>query len=179
MAGKKKTPAPPVWYSPQAYLAADELDTGDWLLNLALRGWLHREPQARTEDALRHVGPVLRRGDDAQIARMHNADVHRWVDSFKPGEWDDAWEAIDEAVERPSLPSDVWNALRSGRVGSGVESLGLSALYVFEQKLPERVRAEGRRMQRRVRSGDGLLESLHAGGFPLQGVPFLLLFQRG
>jgi hypothetical protein len=90
---------------------------------------------------------VLRRGDDAQIIRMHTADVHRWVYSFKSSEWDDAFRAFDEACERPSLPSDVWNALRTGRVRSGVEPVSVGAFYLLEKMLPDDIRAEGARLQ--------------------------------
>lgn len=148
MAGQKQTPAPPAWYRPESYHSAEDLDAGDWLLNLSVRSWLHRHPQAQTEDALRYVGPVLRRGDDAQIICMHKADIHRWVYSFNGSEWDDAFKAFDEACRRPSLPSDVWGALRTGKVGVGVEPLSVNALYVFEGMLPDEVRAEGARMQR-------------------------------
>lgn len=147
MAGKKRTPAPPEWYVPEAYRSAEELDAGDWLLNLTLRRWMHGVAQPQTEDALRHAGPVLRRGDDHQIKRMHLADVHRWVYSFGSTEWEDPFGAFDEACRRPSLPSDVWNALRTGRVRSGIESLSVSALYVFEKMLPEEIRARGKRLQ--------------------------------
>lgn len=148
MAGKKRTPTPPAWYRPEAYCAAQDLDAGDWLLNLAIRSWLHRDPQARTEEALREVGPVLRRGDDDQIIRMHAADGHRWVYSFKSTEWEDPFSALDEACRRPSLPSDVWNALQTGSVRSGIEPLSVSALYVFEKMLPDDIRAEGERLKR-------------------------------
>ena len=150
MSGKKHTPVPPVWYQPEAYRSAEDLDAGDWLLNLTLRCWLHSDPQEMTEEALRCVGPVLRRGDHSQIIRMHRNDTHRWVYSFNSSEWDDAFEAFDEACERPSLPGDVWDALRTGRVRSGVDPLSVSGLYLFEKMLPEDVRAEGARMQRGV-----------------------------
>ncbi len=147
MAGKKRTPAPPEWYVPEAYRSAEDLDAGDWLLNLTLRRWLHGDAQPQTEDALRRAGPVLRRGDDPQIKRMHLADVHRWVYSFGSSEWDDPFGAFDEACQRPSLPSDVWNALRTGKVRSGIEPLSVSALYVFEKMLPEDIRTRGVRLQ--------------------------------
>ena len=147
MAGKKRTPAPPEWYVPEAYRSVEDLDAGDWLLNLTFRCWLHRGAPPQTEDALRRAGPVLRRGDDPQIKRMHLADVHRWVYSFGSSEWDDPFGAFDEACQRPSLPSDVWNALRTGKVRSGVEPLSVSALYVFEKMLPEDIRARGVRLQ--------------------------------
>lgn len=148
MAGKKRTPAPPAWYQPEAYRSAHNLDAGDWLLNLTTRSWLHREPHAQTEEALREVGPVLRRGDDAQIIRMHTADKHRWVHTFKSTEWEDPFAELAEACKRPSLPSDVWNALQTGSVRSGVEPLSVSALYVFEKMLPDDLRAEGERLKR-------------------------------
>lgn len=148
MVGKKRTPEPPPWYILGAYAGAHELDAGDWLLNLALRSWLNRDPKMRTEEALRSVGPLLRRNDAAQIIRMHRADEHRWVDSFSSSEWDDAFDAFDEAKKRPSLPSDVWHALGTGTVGSGIEPLTLSGLYVFEKRLPEKVRAAGAHLQR-------------------------------
>ncbi len=148
MSGKKQTPVPPAWYQPEAYRSAEDLDAGDWLLNLALRCWLQSEPLEQTEEALRCVGPVLRRNDDSQIIRMHKKDVHRWVYSFNSSEWDDAFKAFDEACDRPSLPSDVWEALRTGRVRSGVDPLSVSGLYVFEKMLPDNVRAEGALLQR-------------------------------
>jgi hypothetical protein len=147
MAGKKQTPAAPAWYKPEGYRSAEELDVGDWLLNLTLRCWLHRHRHEQTEDALRSVGPVLRRGDDFQIIRMHKADMHRWVKTFKDSEWVDAFDSFEEALERPSLPSDVWGALQTGRVKTGVESLSVNALYLFEKMLPNELRAEGVRMQ--------------------------------
>lgn len=147
MAGRKRTPAPPEWYSPERYQDADELDNGDWLLNLTLRSWLHREVQSRTEDALRRAGPVLRREDGPQIKRMHSLDLHRWIYAFDWSEWEDPIEAFDDACKRPSLPQDVWDALRTGKVRSGVEPLSVSALYLFEKKLPEDIRARGARLQ--------------------------------
>lgn len=147
MAGKKRTPAPPEWYLPEAYRSAEDLDVGDWLLNLTLRRWLHGGAQPQTEDALRRAGPVLRRGDNHQIKRMHVADLHRWVYSFGSSEWDDPFGAFDEACRRPSLPSDVWAALRTGKVRSGIEPLSVGALYVFEKMLPEEIRARGVRLQ--------------------------------
>jgi hypothetical protein len=147
MAGKKQTPLPPAWYRPEGYRGAEKLDAGDWLLNLTLRCWLHRQPQEQTEQALRSAGPVLRRGDVSQIIRMHKADVHRWVNVFKNSEWVNFLDALDEACKRPSLPSDVWGALQTGRVKTGVESLSVNALYLFEKMLPNELRAEGVRMQ--------------------------------
>ena len=147
MAGKKRTPAPPEWYLPEAYRSAEDIDAGDWLLNLTLRCWLHGGAQPQTEDALRGAGPVLLRGEYPQIKRMHLADVHRWVYSFGSSEWDDPFGAFDEACRRPSLPSDVWAALRTGKVRSGIEPLSVSALYVFEKMLPEEIRARGVRLQ--------------------------------
>ena len=147
MAGKKRTPEPPEWYHPEAYVSAEDLDTGDWLLNLTLRCWLHRAMQPQTEAALRHAGPVLRRNDDLQLKQMHLADVHRWVYSFDWGEWADPWEALDDACERPSVPSDVWGALRTGVVRSGIDPLSVSALYAFEKMLPEEIRERGVQMQ--------------------------------
>ena len=147
MAGKKQTPPAPSWYRPDAYRVASTIDAGDWLLNLALRSWLYREPNERTEAALRSVGPVLRRGDDAQIKEMHLADVHRWVYTFRGDQWDDPWDAIEEACGRPALPSDVWEALRTGRVRSGIEPLNVTALYAFERMLPEGIRAAGSRFK--------------------------------
>jgi hypothetical protein len=120
---------------------------GDWLLNLTLRRWLHGCEQPQTEEALRRAGPVLRRRDDSQIKRMHAADVHRWLYSFSWSEWDDPLGAFDEACQRPSLPSDVWNALRTGKVRSGIEPLSVSALYAFEKMLPEEIRTRGVRLQ--------------------------------
>jgi len=148
MSGKKQTPVAPAWYQRDAYRSADDLDAGDWLLNLTLRCWLHGHPQEQTEEALRSVGPVLRRGDDAQMIRMHKADAHRWLYSFRSSEWPDVGEALREATERPSLPGDVWNALRTGEIPSGIDPLSVSALYAFERMLPDSIRSEGARMQR-------------------------------
>ena len=67
MAGTKQTPKLPTWFDPAAYASAEELDAGDWLLNLTLRRWLHDEPNPQTEAALRLAGPVLRRSDAAQV----------------------------------------------------------------------------------------------------------------
>lgn len=144
MVGKRQAPE---WYVPEAYHAAEALDEGDWLLNLTLRNWLHREAQPRTEEALRRVGPVLRREDDTQIKQMHLADVHRWVHKFKEFEWDDDWDSFEEARDRPTLPAYVWNALQTGAVRSGIEPLRVSELYVFEKMLPEELRERGVRPQ--------------------------------
>ncbi|MES2611111.1 MAG: hypothetical protein V4679_12765 [Pseudomonadota bacterium] len=103
--------------------------------------------QPQTEEALRHAGPVLRRKDDSQVKQMHLADVHRWVYSFDPGEWDDPWDALEEARDRPALPTDVWNALQTGAIRSGIDPLSVSELYVFEKMLPEEIRARGLRLQ--------------------------------
>ena len=147
MAGTKRTPDPPEWYVPEAYRSSEDLDAGDWLLNLALRRWLYGGAQPQTEDALRRAGTVLRRGDYPQIKRMHLADMHRWVYSFGSSEWDDPFKALDEACQRPSLPPDVWNALLTGKVQTGVLPLSVSTLYVFEKMLPEEIRARGVRLQ--------------------------------
>lgn len=149
MAGKTRTPARPAWYSPDAYLAAEELDAGDWLLNLVLRSWLHREWREQTEEALQSAGPVLRRNDEAQIIRMHRADTHRWVAWFRSSDWDDPFIAFKEARTRPSLPGDVWHALQTGKVKAGITPLSVSELYTFEKRLSEEVRAEGARFQQR------------------------------
>lgn len=101
MAGKKRTPAPPDWYVPETYRSAEDLDAGDWLLNLTLRRWLHGGAQPQTEDALRRTGPVLRRGDDSQIKQMHLADLLRWVYSFGLSEWDDPFGASTRHVSHP------------------------------------------------------------------------------
>jgi hypothetical protein len=98
---------------------------------------------------------VLRREDSRQIQRMHLADVHRWAYSFGSTEWDDPFSAFDEACRRPSLPPDIWSALRTGKVRSGIEPLSVSALYVFEKMLPEDIRARGLRLQGGDRSASG------------------------
>lgn len=51
------------------------------------------------------------------------------------------------ACQRPSLPSDVWNALRTGKVRSGIEPLSVGALYVVEKMLSDEIRARGVRLQ--------------------------------
>lgn len=148
MAGKKRTPAAPAWFQADAYDAAASLDAGDWLLNLTLRRWLHDEPNAATEDALRQVGPVLRRGNPAQVRAMHLADVHRWVYSFRSDEWDDdPFTPFDEACRRPQLPPDVWDALQRGRTRDGINPLGVSELYTFERMLPDEIRTAGARFK--------------------------------
>jgi hypothetical protein len=155
MAGKKRTPAPPHWYVPERYRCAEDLDAGDWLLNLTLRRWLNSGAQPQTEDALRQAGPVLRRGDGVQIKSMHLTDVHRWVHSFDSNEWDDPFAALDDTCQRPELPSDVWHALQTGKVRSGIEPLSVAALYLFEKMLPEEIRARGVRLQGGDRSATG------------------------
>ena len=150
MAGKKRTPLAPNWYRADAYCAAESLDAGDWLLNLALRRWLHDEARPHTEAALRQAGPVLCRADRAQVMAMHAADCHRWVNQFRSEEWADHFgmrHAFEEACNRPSLPSDVWHALLHGVVKSGVSPLGVVALYTFERMLPEDVRTAGARFK--------------------------------
>lgn len=143
MVGKKRTPELPAWFDPTAYHAASGLDAGDWLLNLALRRWLCGGASPQTEASLRQVGPVLRRGDDPQVKRMHLADCHRWVASFNSTEWEDPFEALQETRTRPTLPSDVRDALRTGRVPSGVNPLRVDHLYMFERRLPAEVRKAG------------------------------------
>lgn len=155
MVGRKRTPSPPEWYVPDAYRPAEELDVGDWLLNLSVRRWLHSDTQPQTEAALRAAGPVLRRADGQQIKRMHMADAHRWVYSFSSSEWDDPFQALDEACERPQLPPDIWNALRFGKVRTGIDPLSVGALYAFEKMLPDDVRARGVRLQNGDRSATG------------------------
>lgn len=155
MVGKKRTPSPPGWYARDAYRAAEELDGGDWLLNLSVRRWLHSDTQPQTEAALRSAGPVLRRADVKQIKRMHMADAHRWVCSFSSSEWEDPFQALDEACERPQLPPDIWNALQFGTVRSGIDPLSVGALYAFEKMLPDEVRARGVRLQNGDRSATG------------------------
>jgi hypothetical protein len=143
MAGKKRTPDRPQWFKPRAYDVAESLDAGDWLLNLTLRGWLRDTASSATEDALRHVGPVLKRGDAAQVRAMHLADVHRWVYSFNSDDWPDPFEAFDEASKRPSLPGDVFYALQRGQIRSSIAPLGVTELYVFERMLPDEIRVAG------------------------------------
>lgn len=155
MVGIKRTPDPPAWYVPEAYRSGEDLDAGDWLLNLTLRHWLHRNALPQTEEALRRIGPVLRRGNDEQIKGMHQADAHRWVYSFSSTEWDDQFAAFKEACRRPSLPSDVWNALRTGKVRTGIEPLSVAGLYVFEEMLPKEIRLRGQRLQAGDRSATG------------------------
>ena len=155
MVGRKRTPFPPEWYARDAYLPGEQLDEGDWLLNLTVRRWLHSDGQPQTETALRAVGPVLRRADSQQINRMHMADAHRWAYSFKSIDWNDPFQALDEACERPQLPPDVRDALRFGKVRSGIDPLSVGALYAFEKMLPEDVRARGVRLQAGDHSATG------------------------
>lgn len=155
MVGKKRTPSPPKWYVRDAYRPAEHLDVGDWLLNLSVRRWLDNKSQPQTEAALRAAGPVLRRTDAQQIKLMHVADIHRWVYSFGSSDWDDPFRAFDEARERPQLPPDVWNALRYGKVRTGIDPLSVGALYAFEKMLPEDVRVRGVRLQNGDHSATG------------------------
>ncbi len=143
MAGKKQTPARPAWFTLEDYEPATTLDAGDWLLNLTLRRWLHDEPNHQTEDALRKVGPVLRRNDAEQMKALHLADCHQWVYSFNSCEWDDVFSAHQEAVSRPAMPGDVLDALKRGRIRSGVRPLGVTEMYAFERRLPDAVRKAG------------------------------------
>jgi hypothetical protein len=153
--GIRRTPAPPDWYIRDAYHPAEELDAGDWLLNLSVRRWLHSNTRPQTEAALRAAGPVLRRADGQQIKRMHIADAHRWVYSFSSSEWEDPFLALDEACERPQLPLDIWNALQFGNVRTGIDPLSVCALYAIEKMLPDDVRARGVRLQNGDRSATG------------------------
>jgi len=138
MPEKKPAPTAPAWFRPDAYDAAANLDAGDWLLNLTLRRWLHAEPNPATEDALRQVGPVLKRGDAAQVRAMHLADVHRWIDSFHSEEWGgDAFAPFEEACRRQQQPSDVWGALRTGRVGDGIIALRAADVQIVGRRLAE------------------------------------------
>lgn len=155
MVGRRRTPSPPGWYVRDAYRPAEELDVGDWLLNLSVRRWLHNDTQPQTESALRAVGPVLRRADGQQIKRMHMADAHRWVNSFSSNEWEDPFQALDEACKRPQLPPDIWYALQFGKVRTGIDPLSVVALYTFEKMLPDDVRARGVRLQNGDRSASG------------------------
>lgn len=143
MAGKKRTPAAPDWFSADDYDAAATLDAGDWLLNLTLRCWLRNEPNPATEKALREVGPVLKRGDAAQIRAMHLADVHRWVAIFNASEWGNPFAAFDDACRRPQLPPDVRHALLHGRTRDGIAPLGCVEMYTLERMLPDEIRAAG------------------------------------
>lgn len=153
MAKTKRAPAAPQWFRGDGYDAAATLDAGDWLLNLTLRRWLRDERNPATEDALRSAGPVLKRGDPAQVKAMHLADVHRWISVFKGDEWDgDPYTPKAEADQRPSLPPDVWEALQHGRVRDGITPLRVAELYGFERMLPAEIRAAGARCE----SGDYL-----------------------
>lgn len=144
MARTKSAPTAPAWFRPEAYDAAAPLDAGDWLLNLTLRCWLRNEPNPATEKALREVGPVLRRGDAAQVRAMHLADVHRWIGRFNASEWGgDPLTPHYEACQRPELPPDVWHALQHGRIGDGINPLGCVEMYTFERMLPDNIRAAG------------------------------------
>jgi hypothetical protein len=143
MAGKKRTPPAPQWFNSNAYAGAESLDRGDWLLNLVLRRWLGDSPNPQTERALREVGPLIRRSDGTQILRMHRADCHRWLASFSSSEWDAPDEAVRDATSRPSLPSDVRAALRTGCVPSGIKPLRVDEMYLFERRLPPNVRKAG------------------------------------
>lgn len=166
MVGKKRTPGPPAWFKADAYRGAEAMDAGDWLLNLTLRSWLHRHPSPETEAALRGAGPLLRRGDEAQMRAMHLADSHRWVMRFSSAAWDDPFTAHDEACRRPSLPPDVWEALSDGRVGRGVYPLSVTGLYVFERMLPAEVRNAGAKFRPgdSVRALDGTLDDAFGPG---------------
>jgi hypothetical protein len=93
MAGKKRTPAPPEWYVPEAYGSAEDLDAGDWLLNLTLRRWLHDGAQPQTSSAIRDdlsneprfwkthhrivTGPLLGQEPFSQISPEEVAGDHR------------------------------------------------------------------------------------------------------
>lgn len=143
MAGKTRKPkGPPQWFKCEAYSAADTLDAGDWLLNLTLRCWLNGYPNSQTEEALRRAGPVLRRGDAKQLHAMHEADCHGWPCTVQLATRS-GWAEWFASQRRPELPPDVWEALRHGRVTSGICPLSVAALYTFERMLPEDVRQAG------------------------------------
>jgi hypothetical protein len=141
MAGKKRTPEAPEWFRPERYSEAAKLDAGDWLLNLSVRRWLHDEPAASIEAALREHGPLLRRGDLRQMAAL------RWLrylgDEVTIDGNAEYFDWADYVSSPPELPSDVREALRTGRVRSGINPLGVSEMYLFERRLPEDVRSYG------------------------------------
>lgn len=133
---KRTAPTAPEWFRPDAYDAAANLDAGDWLLNLTLRCWLRAVPNPTTEDALRRVGPVLRRGDAAQMRAMHLADVHRWIDRFHADEWGGD-PPFEEACQRPQLPADVWHAMLHGRIRDGIIALRAADVHIVGRRLAD------------------------------------------
>jgi hypothetical protein len=141
MAGKKRTPAAPEWFRPEAYLDAATLDLGDWLLNLTVRRWLHDEPAAAIEAALRTHGPLLRRGDVRQMIAL---GWQAYLPDTVVIEDADDFAAL---VTPPDLPSDVIKALRTGRVRDGINPLRVAELYLFERMLPDDLRAYAARWQ--------------------------------
>ena len=86
---------------------------------------------------------MLERGDHAQIVRMHSADRHSWLHTFSSADWENPFEANDEANTRPQLPSDVRRALRTGNVKEGIYPLKVADMYTLERLLPEQVRKAG------------------------------------
>ena len=148
MLGSKARVEPPCWFSLADYAESASLDIGDWLLNLTFRSWLDESQNDRAEAELRKLGPVLRREDPKHHFALQDFLRH--------------WE---------SSPQDVWDALMQGSVRSGIEPLTVAGLYVFEQRLPEPLRAYGAAfkpslngLDRAPRAFDGRLD--HA--YPVQ-----------
>jgi hypothetical protein len=96
------------------------MDAGDWLLNLCVRRWLHANPNAEIEDFIRQR-PIMQRGDQALMSDMRAILAPLYSDA----------------------PADLFEAMRSGSVRSGVEPLSVQAFYLFEKRLPEELRQAG------------------------------------
>lgn len=143
MAGKKRLPTAPPWFNAAKYIGSSDLDPGDWLLNLQIRSWLRRTPNAQTEAALREIGPLFRRKDTKQIKAMHLSDVHSWVSTFSTADGDEPFSAMLDNQSREHLPPGVHQALREGNVREGVAPVSLQEWYFHEQRLPEKVRQAG------------------------------------
>lgn len=125
MGRKRKAASLPAWFDLDRYADAEDMDAGDWLLNLTFRRWLADEGEPQDEALLREFGPVLRRSDQRQEWEIFGP--------WQQGTW--------------RMSSDVLEARKAGRVRSGIGPLTVPELYLFEGMLPGEVRAFGARFK--------------------------------
>lgn len=108
---------PPHWFDAARYSSASELDAADWYLNLALRTAITRGYSRLGRQYVRGAKPVIRRAD--QYSRELDLICNE-------------------------LKGDFTRILNKKEPRLSVEYLTAEELYLFEQRLPEKIRSFGR-----------------------------------
>jgi hypothetical protein len=118
----------PEWFDLARYAEAADLDAGEWLLNLLLRGWVARTGDAFGVSVTQGPRPVLRRGDPEQVAAFD-------------------WHFFVNQKAEAAAPAGLRDLLNARPLSSGIHPLSVVGLYFFEGRLPAEIRQFGARFE--------------------------------